>query len=949
LQRCFEVGYVGAMSSRAPSRPNVGHAGVAAEGAATEPAPLAETRSELVGRYQKRFGALSVELLVQHVLDTAQTTDFAVLEAALAALTRRWEFARQDELGVSERPPVGQLLGRYTTATAPSKVSKGAKKGKPARRVVRRPYTSYLEGLNPIKGNCDCPDFVRSSLGLCKHLLVVIENVLSKRRPAVPLPVNAATPAFDLTWEPHLALLGQLDRLAGLRFDITAAPATRAGSLQKHLPDFDAVFSSGAPSPRSLKTPEARLRILKALSTAMSGSSRARFSLSASPAARLIVREELERVEQTIRNATAAARTLRHLSSLQRSLYAYQREGVERFISCGRLLLADDMGLGKTTQAIAAGHALFREGRVRRGLIVVPSSLKPQWHREWQDTTRVPAQIVEGTPAERARIYRQCDSGFLIIGYEQLLRDFEHVQRFNPELVVLDEAQRIKNYATKSAIYVKALNPEFRLVLTGTPMENRLEELASILDWVDDLALAPKWRLVPWYTRWESNATSAGRSGARNLDTLRLRMGDSVLRRVRRDVLAQLPARTDTRVPVELTPQQREEHDAFNQVIAKLVAVRQRRPLSQKEFLQLMQALTQQRIICNGLGQARFEQLWPTYCDAQPDPALIDGLFAPKLKELRRLVSDLVITQERKIVVFSQWRRMLRLAEWSIRDLLAGAGLRASFFTGAESTAQRTRNVVDFHDDPQLRVLFLSDAGGVGLNLQRAASACINLELPWNPAVLEQRIGRIYRLGQKRAIDVYNLVSEEGIESRIAALVGTKQALFSGVFDGTTDEISFEAAAPFLTQVERLVDTVMPVAPSIKGAADEDVVTLASELETELPDAVSPPPTRRSSALAAAKAAAGEATQVAGTPSRTPDTLGSSVGELLGSLSVVKLPNGAVRFEAQPEAAQSLIALFAGMAQLLGSSLPSATADAEVAPKLQRRSSSRTQRGLGGE
>src|SRR6476620_5318045 len=99
---------------------------------------------------------------------------------------------------------------------------------------------------------------------------------------------------------------------------------------------------------------------------------------------------------------------------------------------------------------------------------------------------------------------------------------------------------------------------------------------------------------------------------------------------------------------------------------------------------------------------------------------------------------------------------MLRLAEWAVRDLLAEAGQRAVFFTGAESHKQRERAIVDLHDDPAVSVMFLSDAGGVGLNLQRAATCCINLELPWNPAVLEQRIGRIHRLGQTQPIDVYN-------------------------------------------------------------------------------------------------------------------------------------------------------------------------------------------------
>jgi SNF2 family DNA or RNA helicase len=264
--------------------------------------------------------------------------------------------------------------------------------------------------------------------------------------------------------------------------------------------------------------------------------------------------------------------------------------------------------------------------------------------------------VVDGTPEDRARQYHDLRAGFLILNYEQLLRDAEHIQRIRPEMVVLDEAQRIKNYETKSAIYVKALTPEYRLVLTGTPMENRLEELASILDWVDDVALSPKWRLVPWHTQWEGDGSAKGKAGARNLDTLRSRLAPCLVRRVRKQVLEQLPPRTDTRVPVELTPQQAMEHDDLTQPIAKLVQISKKRPLTQPEFLKLMQLLTQQRIIANGLGQLRFEELWPTYCRARPDTALLEGLFAPKLVELRRLLADLVIAQRRKVVIFSQWR-----------------------------------------------------------------------------------------------------------------------------------------------------------------------------------------------------------------------------------------------------------------------------------------------------
>ena len=881
---------------------------------------LEETRKTLVDGAGRRFGATPADLIVSHLLEMTTGADFAVREAALEALRRRWEFARRDELRVATGPAGGSPFGAYTTRRHGRGRSKDQK---------QRPYTSALDSLSPLRGSCDCPDFVRSSLGLCKHLLVVLHHLYghprllakaTRQRPPEP---NGPR----LWWDPRLPLSGPVDRVAGLRFVASPGSSGRVRGSEEALAAIARAFSKTAPDARLLANPDRRLELLSSLQAAMDPGRRRAAAITPSPAARVVVAEELDRAERAVRNQKALRGTLAELRSLGRRLYPYQREGVERCLRAGRLLLADDMGLGKTTQAIATCHALFKAGRVRRGLVIVPASLKPQWLREWQDTTAVPARVVDGTPEERRRQYRELKTGFLILGYEQLLRDFEHVEQLAPEMVVLDEAQRIKNYATKSAVYVKALRPEFRLVLTGTPMENRLEELASILDFVDDVALAPKWRLVPWHTLWEGNGAAGSKAGARHLDSLRARMASAVVRRVRREVLAQLPSRTDVRVPVEITPQQREEHDALNQPIAQLASIAARRPLLQKEFLRLMQLLTQQRIICNGLGQVRFEELWPTYGRAEPDAALLEGLFAPKLRELRRLIADLVIEQDRKVVVFSQWRRMLRLAEWSLRDVLAGVGARAVFFTGAEKPAQRTQSIVDFHDDPRTKVMFLSDAGGVGLNLQRAANACINLELPWNPAVIEQRIGRIYRLGQKQPIDVFNLITEASIESRIAGLIGTKQALFSGLFDGSSDEVRFDNATSFLTRVEKLLDPgILPTAPrsasvGARPPTDDDEPDLDEANADTLADAPS------IDVLSATQSAALPQAARLGTnrsedqePAPGARAPADSIAHLFGQLRVERRPDGGIRLEAPPESAASLVALFEGMAKLVSGS-----------------------------
>jgi superfamily II DNA or RNA helicase len=777
--------------------------------------------------------------LAAHALRVTEGGDFAVARDAMDALLRRLAGARQAGAVLSRRRRGHYVVGRREP-------------GAPR-------YQVWLGSLDPLEGSCSCPDYGKASLGLCKHIFMV---ALDRRAPEVGPP-----PA--LRWDPVKPLSGSGDWLERVRFD----GASR-------------LFRQQVLVPRCLSTPAARLATVEALlQVALDG--------AAEPALLPLLERERDELERIVRRGLGAREVARQLGGLKQKLFLYQREGVRRFLERGRLLLADDMGLGKTAQAIAACHVLVASGRVTRGLIVVPAPLKPQWLREWQRFTDVPLILVDGSPAERARTVRRAGPAVLLVNYEQVIRDLPHLLRFRPEVVVLDEAQRIKNWATKTALHVKRLDADWRLVLTGTPMENRLDELASIMEWVDEQAMEPRWRLASWHSVRADGENEI--VGARNLDTLRQRLAPSMVRRVRREVLEQLPPRRDTRVSVALTTAQQAAHDDLSDPIARIVAQARRRPLSQAQFLRLMSLFTRQRILCNGIAQSEFEEVWPGIEGRRPSPAVLDSLASPKLGELRELVSAIAIGQERKIVVFSQWRRMLRLAAWAVSDLLRRRKLRAAFFTGEESGQRRTQNLVEFHDDPAVRVLFATDAGGVGLNLQRAASCCVHLDLPWNPAVLEQRIGRIYRLGQEHPVDVYTLVGETGIEGRIAALVGDKRALFEGLFDGTTDAVEFERAGSFLERIQALVAPELPPPPR-----DDDVDDQAPANDVDQPDALADEPDRAGDALAAGDAAGGGA-----------------VAALFAQIQVRQLEGGRVSFEAPAAAAAALAELLQGVAGLL--------------------------------
>jgi SNF2 family DNA or RNA helicase len=738
---------------------------------------------------------------------------------------------------------------------------------------------------------------VRNSLGLCKHVLAVLAGSLASKK-KVRSPPAAAFGGVRLEWNPVRPLTGDGDWLERVRLAMTGADAVPHGLARLFRKD-----GRLRSFPSSAADREAHLDALADAS--------GQRGVIVDPALSSLLRHERDRAATVRRVLPVPTDVKRALRSLKRRLYPYQQEGLRRFLSSGRLLLADDMGLGKTAQAIAAAHVLLASRKITRGLLIVPASLKDQWQREWKLFTDAPLRVVDGPPAERARAYGETQAGFLVTSYEQMLRDLDVIQRWRPEIVVLDEAQRMKNWATKTATYVKALTPALRLVLTGTPMENRLDELASLLDWVDDMALEPKWRLIPFHAQYADGEKDV--VGAQHLDTLRARLAPCLLRRGRSEVLSQLPPRTDTLVPVAITETQAEAHADLDRPIAQLLSVARRRPLTQPEFLRLMSLLTTQRIIANGMALYQFQEAWPALSKtAPPDEARLRELASPKLSHLREILAQVAVEQGRKVVVFSQWRRMLTLAHWATSGLLKEAGLRAVFFTGAESSRRRTQNLVDFHDDPDSRVLFASDAGGVGLNLQRAASCCINLELPWNPAVLEQRIGRIYRLGQRQPIDVYNLVTESGIEARIAGLVSDKKALFSGLFDGDTSEVRFERSASFLARLERIVEptrapeTAAEAGPEEEASATREIDQLVASAEgddvqnapiDEAPHAHRPPE---------APASVAARTDVP-----------ADVRGLLSRLKIQRRADGGLSIEAPPEAADGLAALFEGMASLM--------------------------------
>ena len=450
------------------------------------------------------------------------------------------------------------------------------------------------------------------------------------------------------------------------------------------------------------------------------------------------------------------------------TLYPYQVEGVAFLASRGRALLADDMGLGKTAQAIAAMVRLMRTDDVRRTLVVCPASLKRQWEREirrFAGFGEGHVKVVVGRREERRRAYADPPE-VLVTSYELARADEKDLVALAPDLLVLDEAQRIKNWRTRTADTVKRIPSRHAFVLTGTPLENRLDDLYSLMQVVDPPLFGPLWKFNEEFTERDERGRI---SGYKNLDHLRRRVGDVMLRRRKEEVLVDLPARLVNRMTVPMTPLQQGIHEDAQLQVSMLLNRLKKRPLTPQEEQRLLRAFQRMRMACDAAG----------LCDKETEGS-------PKLDELEGLLDEICLQGGHKVVVFSEWERMQAMAAGVCEKLRVG---HVRLHGGVPSEA-RGRLIDRFLGDPSCKVFLSTDAGGVGLNLQ-AASHLVNLDLPWNPAVLAQRIARVHRLGQKGAVNVVLLVSEASFEERLEGTLDSKRALFAAaVGDDDVTEVS---------------------------------------------------------------------------------------------------------------------------------------------------------------
>ncbi len=632
-------------------------------------------------------------------------------------------------------------------------------------------YRVAIRGPRPGDNYCSCPDFATNALGTCKHVEFVLRKLESRPRTRAVLQRGFQPPYSeivlqygakrDVRFRPGTSCPRSVTLLAAKYFD--SQHVLRADAYAT----FESFLSRAARFDHDLRCYDDMLGFVAE------------------------VRDRSRRDQRIAEAFPRGARDRGLRTLLKEELYEYQREGALFAARAGRCLIGDEMGLGKTIQALAATEIMARQFGVERVLIVCPTSLKHQWEREIARFTDRQGLVVGGLRARREQQYAAESGFFKITNYDTVHADLDLIAGWSPDLVILDEAQRIKNWNTRAARTVKRIASPYAIVLTGTPLENRLEELASIVGFVDQHRLGPTFRFLADHQVRDDNGKVIG---YRDLDRIGRTLAPVLIRRTKDQVLTQLPGRLDKNFFVPMTPQQRVHHEENREAVGRIVTKWRRfKVLSEADQRRLMIALQNMRMSCDS-----------TYLlDHETDSGV-------KADELMTLLGELLERPGSKVVVFSQWVRMLELL---VRRLKKQRVDHVLFHGGIEG-ARRKALIDRFREDDRCRAFLSTDAGGIGLNLQHA-STVVNMDLPWNPAVLEQRIGRVHRLGQRRPVQVVNFIAEGTIEEGMLSVLTFKKSLFAGVLDGGEREVFLGGS-----QLSRFMETVEQTTAAIAQAPE---------------------------------------------------------------------------------------------------------------------------------
>ncbi len=422
-------------------------------------------------------------------------------------------------------------------------------------------------------------------------------------------------------------------------------------------------------------------------------------------------------------------------------------------------ILADDMGLGKTLQSITYMASLLETENFTEVpfLVVCPTSLVYNWLDEVESyAPHIRVKIIQGTPEERRTLLQEGDDCDLYItSYPLLRRDLPYYGEKQFHTVFIDEAQFIKNAMTGNARSVKGLHAKTRFALTGTPIENSLSELWSIFDFIMPGYLFSYTRFAKRFER------PAAKGDTQILQQLSRRIKPFLLRRMKKDVLAELPEKIENKLVTELTEEQRKLYLSYAKQARNEISDEISRVGFEKSRMQILAALTRLRQICCHPGM---------FLENYEGGSGKVSLFLQIMDELRQ--------NGHRILVFSQFTSMLEI----LKDALTEAEIPFFYLCGSTKPAERRDFVKRFNEGEGDLFLISLKAGGTGLNLT-GADTVIHFDPWWNPAVEDQASDRAHRIGQEKNVHVIKLLTKGTIEEKIFRLQQKKQDLFNAVIE----------------------------------------------------------------------------------------------------------------------------------------------------------------------
>lgn len=455
-------------------------------------------------------------------------------------------------------------------------------------------------------------------------------------------------------------------------------------------------------------------------------------------------------------------------SQIRASLRNYQVEGVSWLdrLRCMYLngILADDMGLGKTLQAITALTRYHVDHASQKSLVVCPTSLVHNWKEEVNKfNPEFNVLAVDGNPYHRKKLLSEVDGYDLIItSYTLLQKDIEFYKTIPFGYAILDEAQHIKNRGTRNAQSVKMIQAAHRLILTGTPIENSLDELWSLFDFLMPGLLSSYDRFVEKYIRHASAASQPSKT----LEHLKRKVAPFILRRMKKDVLTDLPPVSEIVYHCHLSDVQQNLYRSYAASAREELSQLVRKEGFDRVQIHVLATLTRLKQIC--CHPAIFAKEKAESGDSSKYDLLLELLHT-------------LIEAGHKTVIFSQYTRMLTI----MREDLHSRGIRFEYLDG--SSKNRLSIVKKFNEDHNIPVFLVSlKAGGSGLNLV-GADTVIHYDMWWNPAVENQATDRVHRLGQTQSVSSYKLITLNTIEEKIVDLHRRKRGLVKEVVSQEED------------------------------------------------------------------------------------------------------------------------------------------------------------------